>query len=66
MADAAGLESSAVRSVKVADTTAPVITLAGNSALTLECGVGSYSEAGYSATDVCAGDVTSRRPSAAR
>jgi hypothetical protein len=58
--DAVGLSATAVRSVEVADTKAPSITLNGASSMTLECGVGSYSEAGASASDVCTGNVSNR------
>jgi len=58
--DGAGLAASAVRSVLVADTKAPSITLNGAGTLSLECGVGSYSEAGASASDACTGDVSNR------
>ena len=44
------------RTVDVVDTTAPVITLNGASALLLECGA-AYTEAGASATDGCDGDL---------
>jgi hypothetical protein len=60
VADGAGLVSTAERSVAVADTKAPVITLSGASLVNVECAVGSYSEAGASATDVCTGDVSNR------
>ena len=55
----AGLASTAVRAVAVADTTAPVITLTGASAMTLECG-STYTEPGASASDVCTGNVSTR------
>ncbi|HYH99622.1 DUF5011 domain-containing protein, partial [Hyalangium sp.] len=58
--DGMGLAASAVRAVEVADTRAPAITLNGASAVTLECGVGSYSEAGATAMDACTGNVSSR------
>lgn len=44
------------RTVEVVDTTAPVITLNGDAALTLECGA-PYTEAGATATDGCDGDL---------
>jgi hypothetical protein len=58
--DGAGLAATAVRSVEVADTLAPAITLSGASTVSLECGVDSYTEAGASASDVCTGDVNNR------
>ncbi len=45
------------RVVTVADTIAPVITLVGSASLTLECGSG-YTDAGVTATDACAGNLT--------
>ncbi|NIP96143.1 MAG: DUF5011 domain-containing protein, partial [Akkermansiaceae bacterium] len=45
------------RTVTVADTTAPVLTLVGEAELTLECGVDTYSEAGATASDACDPDV---------
>jgi hypothetical protein len=59
VADAAGLSATAVRAVQVADTRAPSISLNGAGTMTLECGAGSYSEAGATATDACAGNLTS-------
>jgi hypothetical protein len=60
VADGAGLSATAVRTVQVADTKAPSLTLKGASAMTLECGVGSYNEAGASAADACTGDLSSK------
>jgi beta-lactam-binding protein with PASTA domain len=45
------------RMVTVADTTAPVITLAGDAAVTVECG-DTYTDAGATAADTCEGDLT--------
>jgi large repetitive protein len=45
------------RTVTVADTTAPVITLLGDNPVGVECG-GTYSDAGATATDSCEGDLT--------
>lgn len=57
VSDNAGQEATPVtRTVDVVDTTAPVITLNGASALLLECGA-SYTEAGASATDGCDGNL---------
>jgi YVTN family beta-propeller protein len=44
------------RTVTVSDTQAPVLVLTGGTAQTLECG-SSYEEQGYTAQDVCAGDL---------
>ena len=58
--DAAGLVGSAVRSVQVADTKAPALSLKGMAAMTLECGAATYTEPGASASDVCTGDLSSQ------
>jgi hypothetical protein len=60
VADEAGHSSSAVRTVSVSDTLAPGITLNGASTVALECGLGSYSEAGATASDVCTGDLSNK------
>jgi cysteine-rich repeat protein len=57
--DGAGLSASVTRAVQVADTKAPVLTLNGSSALSLECGVDSYTEQNAVASDVCGGNLTS-------
>lgn len=46
------------RTVNVVDTTSPVITLLGSASLTVECGA-AYVDAGATATDTCAGNLTS-------
>ncbi len=57
VSDNAGQAATPVtRTMDVVDTTAPVITLNGASALLLECGA-TYTEAGASATDGCDGDL---------
>ncbi len=56
--DAAGLGASVTRTVQVADTKAPVLSLNGSSMVALECGLGQYTEAGAVASDVCAGDLS--------
>jgi len=45
------------RVVEVVDTTPPVITLLGDNPMSLEIGT-AYEEPGYTATDMCDGDVT--------
>ena len=45
------------RTVSVVDSTLPVITLLGTSAVTVECH-GTYTDAGATALDACAGDLT--------
>jgi hypothetical protein len=45
------------RTVNVVDTTVPVITLLGAGDVTVQCG-GTYSDAGATASDICAGDRT--------
>jgi len=56
--DPSGNESQLTRSVEVRDTTAPVITLNGEATVTLEC-ADEYVDAGATAVDSCAGDVSS-------
>ncbi|MFT5412538.1 MAG: hypothetical protein ACI9NC_005287, partial [Verrucomicrobiales bacterium] len=46
-----------VRVVNVVDTTAPVITLTAPNPVTIECSVDTYSEPGFSATDLCDGNL---------
>ncbi len=46
-----------VRVVTVSDTVAPVITLTGSAAVAVECG-DTYTDAGATALDVCAGSLT--------
>ncbi len=56
--DGAGNEASVTRTVTVADTSDPVVTLNGDDPVNLECGE-SYVEAGATATDSCGdADVT--------
>ncbi|HYO54239.1 immunoglobulin-like domain-containing protein [Archangium sp.] len=57
--DPAGNASSASRTVSVRDTTAPALSLHPG-ASTFECGPGSYSDPGATASDVCSGDLTDR------
>ncbi|MDA0751701.1 MAG: DUF5011 domain-containing protein, partial [Verrucomicrobia bacterium] len=57
--DASGnVAAQIVRTVTVVDTTAPVITLNGDAAITLECSIDTYSEQGAIATDACDPNVT--------
>ncbi|HMF56097.1 MAG TPA: DUF5011 domain-containing protein, partial [Pyrinomonadaceae bacterium] len=57
--DASGNAATPVtRTVHVVDTTRPVITLNGSSSVTIECH-SSYTDAGATASDGCAGDLTS-------
>jgi len=56
-ADDAGNSSTCTATVVVLDTTAPVITLAGDSVMTVGC-QGSFSDPGATATDICAGTLT--------
>ncbi len=58
VADGAGNNAVQVtRTVNVVDTTIPVIALNGSDPVTVECG-GTYSDAGATANDSCAGDLT--------
>jgi hypothetical protein len=50
---------SVTRDVNVRDTQGPVVTITGESAMTLECGVDTYTELGATAYDACQGDMTS-------
>ena len=58
-ADPSGNRGSGTRTVAVVDTLAPTLAL-NASAATLQCGVDKYVEAGAKATDLCAGDLTSK------
>ena len=55
--DGAGHTNTATRTVVVVDTTAPAISLLGTSPVTNECHV-SYTDAGATANDTCAGSVS--------
>ena len=54
--DATGNSATNSRTVTVADTTAPVVTLNGDSPMTVECH-GGFSDPGATANDACAGSV---------
>jgi predicted outer membrane repeat protein len=54
--DKAGNKATSTRTVKVVDTTPPVITLTGATSVVVECGSG-YSDAGALAMDACDGSV---------
>ncbi len=58
VSDGNGNTSSLTRTVRVVDTTQPVLTLNGASVLTNECHT-TFVDPGATATDTCAGDVTS-------
>ncbi|HYH96301.1 DUF5011 domain-containing protein, partial [Hyalangium sp.] len=51
---------SVTRSVTVRDTQPPVVTILGETLMTLECGVDTYTELGATAYDACQGDMTSQ------
>jgi hypothetical protein len=57
--DAAGNRATIARTVKVVDTTAPIITILGNSTATVELN-SNYSDLGATATDNYDGDITSK------
>src|SRR5881628_2959288 len=59
VSDGHGNSASASRSVNVVDTTAPVLSLVGAAAMTIECHT-VFSDPGASASDLCAGDLTSQ------
>jgi uncharacterized repeat protein (TIGR01451 family) len=56
--DPAGNQGAAVRQVHVVDTTPPTIALTGANPMTVECH-GTFTDPGATATDTCAGDLTS-------
>jgi hypothetical protein len=58
VADAAGNEAETTRTITVADTTAPAITLLGAASIAIACGA-TYVEPGATATDACDGTLTS-------
>jgi hypothetical protein len=53
-------EATCSTSLTMVDTLAPTLALNGAAAQQLECGVSQYTEAGATASDVCAGDLSSR------
>ncbi|HET9326019.1 MAG TPA: immunoglobulin-like domain-containing protein [Candidatus Eisenbacteria bacterium] len=55
--DAHGNSANVSRTVNVVDTTAPVMVLHGESAMTVECHT-SFTDPGATATDLCAGDLS--------
>ena len=57
--DSSGLSAPpATRTVTVQDTQRPQVTLNGQLDITLECGAGSYTDQGATASDACAGPLT--------
>ncbi|WP_309895643.1 kelch repeat-containing protein [Archangium sp.] len=58
--DSAGAVSSCTTSLTVRDTQPPTLVLSGASSLTLVKGVGTFTEPGFSASDVCAGNLTTQ------
>ena len=57
--DSSGNSSVCTARVTVADTLAPSVSLNGSAAPVLECGVNAYTEPGATASDQCAGNVSS-------
>ena len=57
--DSSGNKAEEKRTIHVVDTTAPIITLAGENTVYVQKGE-SYTEAGYMAQDGCDGDITDR------
>jgi hypothetical protein len=57
VSDPSGNAATATRTVKVVDTTPPVITVLGNNPATVECH-SSYNDAGATAADLCASALT--------
>jgi large repetitive protein len=58
--DGQGLRAEKTRNVRVADTRRPAITLLGGSSAVVECTRGTFADPGATATDLCAGDLTSQ------
>src|SRR5881628_1429513 len=58
VSDGHGNSSSLTRTVNVVDTTAPVLSLVGAAAMTIEC-YSVFADPGATASDLCAGDLTS-------
>jgi hypothetical protein len=56
VSDASGNDATVTRTVNVVDTTAPVISINGNSTVTVECHT-PYTDAGATANDACGGSV---------
>ncbi len=55
--DSAGASASAIRTVQVVDTAPPALTILGENPASVQCG-STYSDAGATASDACAGDLT--------
>ncbi|WP_052518624.1 kelch repeat-containing protein [Archangium violaceum] len=58
--DMAGLQATCSTTVTVTDTKPPLLTLNGEDTVSLECGIDTYTDLGASASDVCAGDLSSQ------
>lgn len=58
--DVAGHQATCSTTVTVTDTQPPVLALTGADTVSLECGIDTYSEPGATASDVCAGDLSSQ------
>jgi hypothetical protein len=56
--DGSGQSATASRTVNVADTLPPTLTVLGNPSQTVQCGSGPYADPGATATDACAGNLT--------
>ncbi len=57
VADTAGNQAAATRTVQVRDTVAPVLALVGEQEVAIECGA-AFTDPGATAIDTCAGDLT--------
>ena len=57
VSDGNGNTNSATRTVRIVDTTAPVVTLMGAASLSVQCHA-SFTDPGATAHDVCSGDIT--------
>ncbi|HEX5749023.1 MAG TPA: kelch repeat-containing protein [Archangium sp.] len=58
--DMAGLQATCSTTVTVTDTRPPLLTLRGGDSVSLVCGMDTYTDPGATATDVCAGDLSSQ------
>lgn len=57
--DVAGHQATCSTSITVTDTQPPLLTLNGGDTVALECGIDTYTDPGVTASDVCAGDLSS-------
>jgi hypothetical protein len=58
--DVTGHQAVCTTNVTVTDTQPPTLALQGDAAMTLVCGIDTYTEPGATATDVCVGDLSAQ------